>query len=268
MTDEAPPSGGDIELRFEHPPVSEVVVDIDCELPPEFEVAAMEGRSAEVFGGEYPIVRRHFLHQQHISLGEASEPEVSSKRALEALRYFRQDEEQLVQIRSSGYSFNRLRPYPGFEQCLQDIGQTWRSYREAVEPLEVRELRLRFINQIEIPFESVEKTVELDEYLAIGPKLPDDDRLQMAGFLHRHQVIEPSSGNRATITLNDQSRPEAQHSDRLSILFDIATARHVSCEPSDWSSVEQALRSLRNLKNLVFRRTLTRRCLELFTPLR
>ena len=192
---------------------------------------------------------------------------MSSKRALEALRYFRKDEEQLVQIRSSGYSFNRLRPYPGFEQCLQDIERTWCTYREAIEPLEVRELRLRFINQIEIPFESVEKTVELDSYLAIGPKLPDDDRLQMAGFLHRHQVVEPSSGNRAIITLNDQSRTDAQHSDRLSILFDIATARSLSCEPSDWSTIEQTLRSLRSLKNLVFSRTLTQRCLELFTPL-
>jgi len=267
MTEADDQINDDIELRFENPPVVEAVIDIDCELPEGFDVVSTEELARSAFGDRYPVVRKHHLHQQHISLQGASPPEISSQSALEGLRFFQEDERQLVQIRAHGYSFNRLKPYVGFDVCLDEIERTWQAYRDIVHPARVQQIRIRYINQIEIPFHPTNRRVELDDYLAIGPKLPDDDRLQMAGFLHRHQIVEPSSANRATVTLNSQPVQGAKQPEHLTVLFDIATACDLTCDPADWAAIESASRSLRDLKNLIFKRTLTPKCLDLFTPL-
>jgi len=38
----------------------------------------------------------------------------------------------------------------------------------------------------------------------------------------------------------------------------------MSIEPQDWPSIGARIQALRSLKNLVFQRTLTERCLKLF----
>ena len=102
--------------------------------------------------------------------------------------------------------------------------------------------------------------VELDDYLNLGPRLPDEANLTFAGFLNQHSAVEAGTGNLANIVLATQP-PEG---DNLPVIFDIETFRSVDGEPSDWSLLRSRIQSLRELKNLVFEKTLTDKCLKLF----
>jgi hypothetical protein len=52
--------------------------------------------------------------------------------------------------------------------------------------------------------------------------------------------------------------------DRLPMILDIETLGVRSQAPEDWQVIQKSILSLRRLKNRVFERTLTERCLNLF----
>lgn len=118
---------------------------------------------------------------------------MSVRGALAAYQFVQSDGKQLVQVRAQGFSFNRLAPYTGFDDMLAEVERTWHLYVKIASPVQIRVIRLRYINRILLPL--VEGRVELDEYLKVGPKLPDEDRLAFSGFLNQHLAIEKGTGH-------------------------------------------------------------------------
>jgi hypothetical protein len=84
--------------------------------------------------------------------------------------------------------------------------------------------------------------VNLDEYFKLGPRLPDENRLQFAGFLDQHSAVEMDTGHQVNIVLASQP-PE---SETLSIIFDICVASAGAVEPKDWIWIPAQIQSLRN----------------------
>ena len=72
-----------------------------------------------------------------------------------------------MQVRAQGFSFNRLAPYSGLDDYLPEIERTWSLYVDLASPVQIRAIRLRYINRILLPLAA--NTVDLDEYLKIGP---------------------------------------------------------------------------------------------------
>ncbi len=79
----------------------------------------------------------------------------------------------------------------------------------------------------------VDGRVEIDDYLKLGPKLPDETRLTFAGFFNQQSVFESATGNQVNIVFATQ--PSA--GDRLPITFDIEAYKDVACEPGDWLTI-------------------------------
>lgn len=71
------------------------------------------------------------------------------------LQFLKNDEKQLVQIRPQGYSFNRLAPYGGFDEYLPEIERAWRLFVDIVMPLQVKLIRLRYINRFLLPMHGI-----------------------------------------------------------------------------------------------------------------
>ena len=180
---------------------------------------------------------------------------------MQALRFHQADGKQLVQIRALGYSFNRLAPYGTLDDYLPEIERTWRLYVNLAKPNQVRQVRLRYINRISLPVSS--GRVELDDYLKLGPRLPDEDNLTFVSFFNQYSAVELATG----LQVNETLTMQPSEGGKLPIIFDNAVISEAPASPESWPVLLQRIRAMRALKNRVFKNTLTDKCLELFqTP--
>jgi len=245
-------------LTLTKAPIVEAVLDIDCELPPEFDLAGAEPRGRQSFGSGYNSVRKQVMHEHQIAVRPNTEPTTSNRRTLNALQFVHADGRQIVQVRTRGYSFNRLAPYTTLDDYLPEIKRTWECYVQLAAPVQIRAIRLRYINRILLPMAGGK--VDLDLYFRVGPHLPDEERLEFAGFLNQHAAVEPTTGHQVNIVLTAQ----ASEGDSQPVIFDNMATCSDHGEPTDWHWIAGKIAALRDLKNHVFRGSLTDRCIELF----
>lgn len=249
----------DSRLELRHPPIVEAVLDINCDVPPAQDLVALEAPAIERLKDAYPKNDRQWLQEHRIEAQpDASATSFSSRHAVQALRFHQQGGKQLVQIRTLGYSFNRLAPYTGLDDYLREIERTWRIYRDLAKPSQVRQVRLRFINRILLPFAGTD--VALDEYLKLGPRLPDEDNLTLASFFNQYTAVEVATGLEVNVTVTVQPAEGG----KLPIIFDNGVVSAEPVAPENWSHLLERITAMRGLKNRVFRNTLTDKCLALF----
>lgn len=244
--------------KLRNPPIVEAVVDVDCDLPPGFDLLALEARSRTQFADQYPKFRTQFLQELQIEATADTQPKISSRSAVQTFQCLHEDEKQLVQVRPQGFSFNRLAPYSSLDDYLPEIERTWRLYVDLVSPVQIRVIRLRYINRILVPITA--KGVDLDEFLKIGPRLPDEDGLALSGFLSQQAAIEKATGHQVNLVMTAQ----APVSEKLPIIVDItAAASQPVADSLDWAQIVPVIGSLRTLKNRIFFNTLTAQCIQL-----
>jgi uncharacterized protein (TIGR04255 family) len=246
------------KLQLLKAPIVEAVLDIDCDLPPAFDLPALETPSRELFRERYPKFRKIFMQEHTIQTKPDAPPTTSFRHATQSLQFLHEDEKQLVQVRAQGFSFNRLAPYTTLDDYLPEIERTWRIFVSIAAPVQVRSVRLRYINRILLP--AVEGRVKLEDYLRVGPRLPDEERLAFAGFLNQHTAVETATGNQVVIVLTTQ---QFEH-DKLPLILDIIARSDGPAEVENWAWLSATVQALRALKNSVFQNTLTERCLNLF----
>jgi uncharacterized protein (TIGR04255 family) len=244
--------------RFRNAPIVEAVFDVDCDLPPGFDLAALETAARTQFEAQYPKFRAQFLQEHKIETTQDAPPKMSTRLAVQVFQFLQDDEKQLVQVRAQGFSFNRLAPYSSLDDYLPEIERTWRLYVGLVSPIQIRVIRLRYINRILLPMTA--GTVDLDDFLKIGPRLPDEDRLILSGFLNQQAAVEKDTGHQVNLVLTTQP-PERE---KLPVILDITVASTTTAKPADWASILPLIGSLRSLKNRIFLNTLTPKCIELF----
>lgn len=245
-------------LSLAHAPIVEAVLEVTCDLPPSTDLQRFQDVAKEQLRTVYPKARRQTVQSHEFRKEGEKPPEVSIRQEVGALLFVAEDERQVIQFRREGYSFNRLAPYGSLDEYLPEIERTWEIFRKIVEPIQVRRIGLRFINRLPLP--TINGRVELNEYLKISPQLPDEETLEFIGFVNQHSAIEKDTGNQVNITLVMQPL-EGQ---TLPIIFDIDAFRMVALSPKDWPAIRSIVDALRILKNQVFKRTLTEKCLNLF----
>lgn len=246
------------EFKLSNPPIVEAVLDIECDLQPGQQFAALEGPARKCFQDGYPKFRTQLVQEHQIATKPGEPTKLSVSHGVQAFRFLQEDEKQLVQVRVQGFSFNRLSPYTSLDDYLPEIERTWRLYVGLASPVQVRLIRLRYINRILLPI--MASGVQLEDYLKVGPRLPDEDKLRFVGFLNQHSAVEVETGNQVNIVLTAQA-PEGQ---KLPVIFDNSVAALESGEPENWSWILTKIQALRALKNHIFKRTLTDTCLNLF----
>jgi uncharacterized protein (TIGR04255 family) len=247
-------------FHLESAPIVEVILDIDCDLPPAFQLDAAEAEIHATVRDAYPKMRRQLIQEHKFSLQGDAPPDFCVRRGLQALQCLTSDEKQIIQFRAAGFSFNRLAPYSRLDDYLPEIHRSWELFRGIAKPVLIRKIGLRTINKIPLPL--VEGKVKLEDYIETCPRLPDEDSLTFLGFLNHHMAAEPSTGNRVNIVLMTME-PEPAH---LPLILDIDAFRAGQIDPSSWPGMLEILMSIRDLKNRVFRNSLTEKCLSLFSP--
>jgi|SRR6266853_43541 len=245
-------------LKLKNPPIVEAVVDIDCDMPPTFDLSGIEATACAAFQDTYPRLQKQLLGLHTIKTKAEAQPEMSFQHHMNALQFLHDDQKQLVQVRTQGFSFNRLSPYTSLDDYLPEIERTWRLFLGLCAPVQITLIRLRYINRFKLP--TVQGKVNLDDYLEVGPHLPDEEMLTFAGFLNQHTSVEIATNNLVNTVLTSQP-PEGEF---IPIIFDNAATATGPHETDDWPWIQSTITSLRRLKNHVFEKTLTAKCLNLF----
>lgn len=246
-------------FKLKNPPIIEAVLDIDCDLPPNLKVATLETRARKEFKKSYPKFQQQFIQQHEIKKEPNEPPKVSVKDVgVQALQFLKNDGKQLIQFRTQGFSFNRLSPYTSLDDYLPQIKSAWTAYVKLASPVQVRLIRLRYINRILLPF--VNEKVELEEYFRTGPRVADAARLTLLGFLSQYSAVDAETGNQINSVLTAQA-PEG---DKLPIIFDNSAMALEIGDPENWTWIRSKIVELRQLKNHIFSSTLTETCLNQF----
>lgn len=240
------------------PPIVEFVLDFECDLPPRINLEALEEPAKRAFSEQYARVQPRYLQEVRVASGQDGEFNSSLRRSLQAWMFLQSDGKQLIQVRQSGFSFNRLAPYAGFDTYLPEIQRTWDLYRGFAVPISVRTLRLRYLNRIILPLQ--DGRIELGRYLTIQPTLAEDNGLTLSGFLNQYTAADKETGHQVSVAITAQPREDSN----VPILFDNAAAANGEWDPADWRSLQDVLGSLRQLKNQIFFNTVKTPCLDLF----
>jgi len=247
----------DSALLLANPPIVEAVLDLDCDLPPSLDFAAQQNAVKDAYREGYPTFRPLFFQEAKIESKSDAPAEMSVRRGIQAYQCFDKTEKQLVQVRVQGYSFNRLTPYTSMDDYLPEIERTWNLFLKIMSPVQLRVVRLRYINRILLPV--TKGQVELEQYLKMNLR-PVDDKLMMTGFLNQYAAVEKETGHEVNVVVTSQPADN----DRLPIIFDNCVACTAKVQPQDWTWILAKIQSLRDLKNRVFKNTLTETCLNLF----
>jgi uncharacterized protein (TIGR04255 family) len=245
--------------QLRNPPIVEAVLDIDCDLPPTFNLATVEAAARVELEDQYPKFRTQVMQEHRVEMNVGTF-NASTRQAVQALQFLQEDERQLVQVRANGFAFNRLAPYTTLDDYLPEIERTWRLYVGLASPVQIRVVRLRYINRILLPMRT--PSIDLDEYLKIGPQSPDDATLMLSAFLIQQVAVEKETGYQVNLVLTSQ----APANERLPIILDITVASSMNVEPDDWPTTKDTIAALRTLKNRVFQNTLSDKCIKLFQP--
>lgn len=239
-------------------PVIEAVLDIECDMPPGFQLPALEAAARQAYGDRYPVSRTQFLQEHRIETKPEAAVQYSVRHGIQAFQFLTADEKEIVQVRGAGYSFNRLAPYDNLKAYLPEMERTWRLFAALVRPEQVRTVRLRHINRIPLP--SPAGRVNLDEYFRVAPHLPDEESLIFTGFLNQHTAVEAGTGHVVNIVLTTQP-PEGG---ALPVIFDNCVEAHGAAEPENWPWILEKIEALRTLSYRIFTNTLTPKCLSQF----
>lgn len=244
--------------KLKNAPIIEAVLDIDCAMPSALELMTLEKAARDCFCDTYPVFETQYLDEHEIEPIADGAAKVSSRHSAQALQFFQVDKKQIVQVRRQGFSFNRLAPYTSLDDYLPEMERTWRLFIKIASPKKINLVRLRYVNKIWIPLK--EGRTELEEWLKYGPRLPEEEKLDLLGFLNQYIAIEKGTGNQVVVVLT----PQAVENGKVPIIFDNTAISSGLEEPNDWPAILKRIHKLRDLKNRIFRDMLTEKCVKLF----
>jgi len=84
--------------KLRNPPIAEAVIDIDCDLPPGFDLAALEGPARAQFETQYPKFRRQLIQEHEIEASTDAPQKISARTTVQSLQFVNDDERQVVQV--------------------------------------------------------------------------------------------------------------------------------------------------------------------------
>lgn len=244
-------------MKLLHSPIIEAVLDIDCDMPPKFDLTALEGTLRGLLKEKYPKMRKAFLQQHRIETKAEEPPNVSSTQGIQAFQFLNDDERQIAQFRTQGLSFNRLAPYSTLDDYLPEIERLWDLFVKIVSPVKIRAIRVRNVNRIVVPLP--DGGIDLDRYFKNAPRAEDDNFI-LFNFLVQRGAIERPTGFMTNVVLTGQP-PEPG---KAAFILDISAEWNGKADVTDKTFVLTKIDSLRRLKNRIFENNLTPECLSLY----
>jgi uncharacterized protein (TIGR04255 family) len=235
--------------HYEHAPIAEAIIDIQCELPPG---VTLDELGHAVNNDEFT----RFGSSIHLSgQVDVSEATIKGDTTGEIVGHiFRaQDGRRFIQSRLNGFSYSLISPYDRWEIFSGEALTNWTNYEAVAQPVKATRIGVRYVNRIDVPSASIEIKDYLRTAVDVSPYLPQ----AVAGYFL--QVVVPVSRFDASATITSTLVPPSAEN-MTSLILDIDTWRITeislgSTEGND--SLREQLESLRVVKNYVFESCIT-----------
>lgn len=237
-------------------PITEAIFD--------WRVKARAGLSAEEFKDlkerlqdQFPKMHESRSYEAMVQLGPKGQAEALSRDlGLRGYHFKSADETQIVQFRTDGFTFNRLRPYTSFDSLFPIAQQLWQVYCELARPEFVTRLALRYLNRVPLP----PSLRDFDDYLRGAPVIPPELPQHVSGFFSRVTIHDPDKGFAAHVA---QALETDFATRTITVILDIDAYKEQQY-PVDDPAIVETFHELRVFKNRVFFSSLTDEALRQF----
>lgn len=242
--------------HLENAPVVEGLIDFRVRPGDGISLGALEnlGRAIE---DRYPVRKEAKRFHSSIEVKDGAQASNSITSELIGYRFERSDARSIVQVQLGGFSLSHLAPYDAWESLIADAQVIWKEYQDIVKPSRVVRVATRFINRIELPLSG---ELDFDEFLSVGPRVPQGLAQNVGEFLTRIAVADPKSG--ATVVVIQALESFNPKNSTLPVLLDIDVFKDVEFDP-DSLDHWKLLSELRHLKNQAFFSSITDKTLGL-----
>lgn len=241
--------------RLSRAPITEAIVDVRTKLEEGFDPETLQVLHQRV-SARYPKTKKLNAFSKSFHLGPGPAPADSSEITHVGFLFRSEDEKQIFQARSDGFTFNRLYPYTCWDEVRPEAARLWQLYRQLTNPKSITRIALRYINNLHLPL----PIESLSEFLTAPVNLPPGTPSEIESYLARVVVSTGEPEERVIVT---QRLEPGLRKETAPIILDIDAFRRVEGEIGD-EEIWKTLEHLRNLKNTIFFNSLTPRALELY----
>lgn len=256
MSSEAMASTAPAFPHLNNAPITEAIIDFRVRLPGAFEILRLKEAHPQL-SADYPTIEEQQVTQQQFEqrLGQPPKLMVRSQGVL-GYRFRSGDSKSIVQFRRNGFTFNRLKPYPSWDQVFPEACRLWNIYSTVAGPEEISRIAVRFINRLQLPLPNL----EFSDYLTAPPPLPQGVPQSLSGFLTQVVIQDPETKLAANVV---QALEPPLNEQYVSMILDIDVyQRDVS--QLTLEAVLGQFAKLREMKNRIFFGSLTEKALALF----
>ena len=248
-----------VQRHYSRAPITEAIIDFRVALVEDFPI----GKFADIHSrikDEFPIMQPS---KKGTVIFDPSGPDASLKvnTSTQELGFvFRsRDNVRIFQVTTDGFTFNRLAPYPSWEEFRSEAKTLWEIYKEVCSPICVTRAATRYVNQINIPADDL---VELKDYLSTVPEIsPLLTQKSLQSFFMQLQI--PQQDLDSLLIINEAIAPQT-NPNFITIILDFDLFREQIWDRDDeeiWRFLEQ----LHDRKNDVFEASITDKTRELIS---
>ncbi|MCK4421690.1 TIGR04255 family protein [candidate division WOR-3 bacterium] len=181
--------------KYRNPPIEEVVCEFNF-IPSSPWDLTIPGLIYEKVRGKFP--QRNEQTGIGIQL-ERTEKGFSPKvcPAPPRIRFYRKDKTALLQIAPNLLAINQLKPYQSWQKLKPIINEVFQIYKDVANPKGFKQIRLRYINKINIEL----KSLELNDYLNFYPETPEHLIQPYSSFISRIEMLYQDNRDRILVTV-------------------------------------------------------------------
>jgi len=241
-------------FHYNNAPINEALIDI--------QVAVTERATPDALNSKYALIsdlypKHDVIHLQQLGIHnqEGKPTSLTMNHGIAGYRYSSQDQCNVVQFRTDGFTFSRLKPYDSWESMKMEAEKLWNIYVEAVSPNTITRVGTRYINILKVP-----NGTDIGEYLSAPPQIPENLPQKIDNFLTRIHIRDPLSEETHGFLTQALEKIQQGHA---SIVLDIDVFVAKSFNPTEndfWEKLEE----LRHFKNMVFKESIGQKAEELF----
>lgn len=241
--------------HLENAPIYEAVIDIRLALDQEIDVSNFIGDATKKIRSTYNKIQDHWEFKGGV---EIKNEQVSQniQRKKQGFFFRHKNEQQMVQFRYNGFTFNKLHPYTNWDSILKETKKLWNVYKRIVGGYKVTRVAVRYINHIDLSL----PIRNLSDYFLTHPSTASREITEMKAFSCRSTLTYPGFGCQVNVIHSSQQAPKKEE---IRMVYDIDAFKII---PEDHSLQEQEIwdifTKLRYIKNDIFFSNLTKKTLK------
>lgn len=163
--------------------------------------------------------------------------------------------DRALQLRLDGFTFSKLHPYNGWDKFTGEAYGLLNEYLDAIKPLNITRIALRFINEIKIPL----PIESLENYFNTFPIIPNKLTILPNKFLFQFSFEDSNAKDISAIVTQAVKQKTKEF---LPYIFDIDVFKEKAIS-SDIAKIKKEFISLRKFKNFIFEESLKEKAKDL-----